>query len=67
MNPNRHHAVEMRRRAITDQIEGLEREVAAGRAETHHTDRLEHTRAELAQLEIHDARQNSVFRAAPIA
>ena len=67
MNPNRHRAVEIRRRAITDQIEGLEREVAAGRAETHHADRLEHTRAELAQLEIHPVPQNSAFRAAPIA
>jgi len=67
MNPNRHRAVEIRRRAITDQIEGLERVVAAGRAETHHNDRLEHTRAELAQLEIHTVRQNSVFRAAPTA
>ena len=56
MNPDRHRAVEIRRRVITDQIEGLEREVAAGRAETHHTDRLEHTRAELAQLDIHSIR-----------
>ena len=53
MNPNRHRAVEIRREALRNQVEGLEQWVAAGRSEPHVVDRLEHTRAELANLETH--------------
>ncbi len=50
MNPNRHRAVELRRRALTDQIAGLEAQVAAGDDRVHVADRLVHTRAELVSL-----------------
>ena len=50
MNPNRHRATELRRRAIEDQIAGLERLVAAGQSEPHQTQRLADTRAEFVTL-----------------
>ncbi|MCJ7780253.1 MAG: hypothetical protein MUQ27_05460 [Acidimicrobiia bacterium] len=46
MNPNRDRAVDVRRQAISDQIEGLERLIAAGRDEPHQRQRLTDTRAE---------------------
>jgi hypothetical protein len=56
MNPNRDRAVDVRRRALADQIDGLEQLVAAGRDEAHISDRLLHTRAELNVLESLPAR-----------
>jgi hypothetical protein len=47
MNPNRHRAVDLRRRALTDQIAGLESQIAGGDDRRHVADRLLHTRAEL--------------------
>ena len=51
MNPNRHRAADLRRRAIEDQIQGLERLIDAGEAGEHHRRRLADTRVELASLE----------------
>lgn len=51
MNPNRHRAVEIRRRALVDQVQGLLHRAASGRAERHIDRRLRDTRAELAELE----------------
>ena len=68
MNPNRHRAVEIRRRAIIDQIEGLERMVADGPHQVHLARRLEHTLAELDRIGIHPAeqrRQNTAPRENP--
>jgi aryl carrier-like protein len=50
MNPNRDRAVDVRRRALADQIDGLERLIAAGLDEAHVVERLGHTRIELAEL-----------------
>ena len=50
MNPNQNRAVDVRRRALVDQVDGLERLIADGRDEPHISDRLLHTRAELAVL-----------------
>jgi hypothetical protein len=51
MNPNRHRAAQLRTQALRDQIEGLERWMAAGRTDPHVVERLAHARAELANLE----------------
>jgi hypothetical protein len=51
MNPDQHRASEVRRRALDDQIDGLEQRIAAGRDEPHVTQRLADTRAELGQLD----------------
>ena len=50
MNPNRSRAVDVRRQAISDQIEGLERLIAAGQDGEHHRQRLADSRAELMVL-----------------
>ena len=52
MNPDQHLASEVRRRALVDQIDGLEKRIADGRDEQHVTERLVHTRAELANLGV---------------
>ena len=57
MNPNRDRTVETRRRALKEQVEGLERWIAEGRDEVHVTQRLADTRTELQHL---DARSASV-------
>jgi len=51
MNPNKEQAPEDRRQLLLDQIEGLERWIADGRDDPHLLKRLEHTRAELAEVE----------------
>jgi hypothetical protein len=51
MNPDRDRAVEMRCRALVDQIDGLEKLIACGRDETHIVERLADTRSELVRLE----------------
>jgi hypothetical protein len=56
MNPNRHRAVETRREALEDQVEGLERWVAAGRSEPHIAARRGDTHTELAHLEAQSDR-----------
>ena len=53
MNPDRHRAAELRRRAFEDQIAGLERMVADGTAEHHQRQRLVDTRAEYETLSGH--------------
>ena len=50
MNPNRSRAVDVRRQAISDQIEGLERRIAAGQDGEHHRQRFADSRAELMVL-----------------
>lgn len=50
MNPNQDRAVAVRRRALADQVDGLEQLIAAGRDEPHQTQRLADTRAEIAEL-----------------
>ena len=50
MNPNRHRASDLRRRAIVDQIAGLEHMIADGTAGEHHRLRLADTRTERAGL-----------------
>jgi hypothetical protein len=66
MNPDRHRAAQLRRQALRDQIEGLERWVAAGRTEPHVVDRLAHTRAELVTLDSLPARQLVSFGDTPV-
>ena len=51
MNPNRERAVDVRRRALVDQVDGLEQLIAAGHSEPRQTQRLADTRAELVKLE----------------
>ena len=51
MNPNRNRAVDIRRRALIDQVQGLCHRAASGSAESHTDRRLQDTRAELAELE----------------
>jgi len=51
MNPNRHRALEIRRRALVDQLQGLRHQAASGIDEPHDDRRLRDTRAELAELE----------------
>ena len=51
MNPNRDRAIDIRRRALADQVDGLEQLIAAGRDEPHIAQRLLDTRAELERLE----------------
>jgi hypothetical protein len=51
MNPDSDRAVEMRRRALADQVDGLEKLISAGRNESHIIERLADTRSELATLE----------------
>ena len=50
MNPNRDLAVDVRRRALADQIDDLEQRIAARGDEAHIVERLGHTRIELADL-----------------
>jgi hypothetical protein len=56
MNPDSDRAVETRRRALVDQIDGLEKLIAGGRNEPHIIERLADTRSELATLEAITAR-----------
>jgi hypothetical protein len=56
MNPDKHRATQLRTQALRDQVEGLERWIAAGRTEPHVVERLTHTRAELASLEANPGR-----------
>ncbi len=51
MNPNRDGAVETRRKALVDQIDGLEQRSADGRDEPHVRRRLADSKAEFAVLE----------------
>jgi hypothetical protein len=51
MNPSRHRAVDVRRRALGDQIAGLEAQIAGGDNREHVAERLGDTRIELASLE----------------
>jgi hypothetical protein len=51
MNPDQHRASEVRRRALVDQIDGLEQRISDGRNELHVTKRLSDTRIELAELQ----------------
>ncbi|MGB9359535.1 MAG: hypothetical protein WCC01_13370 [Acidimicrobiia bacterium] len=52
MNPNRNRAVEVRRRALIDQVQGLYHRASSGHAEPHIDRRLRDTWAELAELEV---------------
>ncbi len=56
MNPNRHRAVDLRRRALTDQIAGLEAQIASGDDRVHVAERLADTGAELAALDDRPSR-----------
>jgi hypothetical protein len=51
MNPNQDRAVDVRRLALVDQVDGLEQLIAAGHSEPRQTQRLADTRAELVKLE----------------
>ena len=50
MNPNRHRAADLHRRALTDQIAGLEVQIRGGDDREHVAERLADTRVEMEQL-----------------
>jgi len=56
VNPNRDHAVDVRRRALVDQVDGLEQLIAAGQDAAHIAQRPADTRAELERIESLSAR-----------
>jgi hypothetical protein len=56
MNPDSDRAVETRSRALVEQIDGLEKLIAADRNESHIIERLADTRRELVRLEALTAR-----------
>jgi hypothetical protein len=56
MNPDSDRAVETRSRALVEQIDGLEKLIAADRNESHIIERLADTRGELVRLEALTAR-----------
>jgi hypothetical protein len=56
MNLDSDRAVETRSRALVEQIDGLEKLIAADRNESHIIERLADTRSELVRLEALTAR-----------
>ncbi len=67
MNPNQDRAVDIRRRALADQVDGLEQRISGGRDDRDLARLLKHTRSEIADLETvgHRTRCDSVFPDGP--